>query len=196
MESKQKSLSLEEYEKLFQNEPSVKENYTEEDYHKLFQDPQFCKSLEEQICNISIKNIEQVCSIKIYRNHSHIPFSPNNFESGAKINFVGSFVGTFCLLARPKQLLQTILLSMLGVESEQAYLEQDALGELANILCGNILPFISNGIQSHLKMTSPMPLTTEEMFSIQKRYCLANLHFSLENGELDLYIFIKNILLA
>lgn len=184
---------LEEYQKLF-DDPSPAQKIKEDSdyYQNLFQDKKFLELLQQKIYETSLKNLQQVCTLQALE---QIPQNlvPQTFKAGVKINFVGPFIGTMCLLFY-RNIGQTILHNMLGPE-EDSSLELDALGELANIICGNILPFLSQD-KDILKMTPPGSLSTNDFTSIQRRFCPTHLQFAFETGEIEIYLFIKNVLVA
>lgn len=76
----------------------------------------------------------------------------------AQVSFVGPFAGRL-VLAVEEQMLAGLAANMLGVDEVPSPTEQaDALGELANVLCGNLLPMIA-GSQLVFLLDAPAPVT-------------------------------------
>jgi hypothetical protein len=62
----------------------------------------------------------------------------------ARVDFAGPLTGT--LLVRVHgELMPVLAARMLGATAPGPILERDALGEIANVLCGNVLPRIAGG---------------------------------------------------
>ncbi|MDX2052216.1 MAG: chemotaxis protein CheX [Polyangiaceae bacterium] len=96
------------------------------------------------------------------------------------VEFIGPAEGTLWISVAPS-MLAPIASAMLGdddVESETV--QQDALRELANIVCGNVLPLIAGG-QAVFDLMSPRILALGEELPSGD----ANVRVALEEGEVD-----------
>jgi CheY-specific phosphatase CheX len=77
-------------------------------------------------------------------------------DAGAVVRFTGPVSG--CLtIAVHAGLGRAIAAQMLGGDDPGAEQQQDALGEIANVICGNMLPSLGNG-SGHFKIGQPRPL--------------------------------------
>lgn len=65
-------------------------------------------------------------------------------EAEARVAFTGPLSGTL-LVRTHGQLLPLLAANMLGTEAPPPALQLDALGEIANVLCGNLLPLVAGG---------------------------------------------------
>lgn len=105
-----------------------------------------------------------------------------------QVSFDGPFSGKLLTLITAS-LLPELAANMLGVENEDTTRDQqfDALKELQNIICGNLLPAIA-GKQATFNVSTPEILlsSTAEATAAQE-ICMAKL--SLEEGECDLYFY-------
>lgn len=63
-------------------------------------------------------------------------------EAEARVDFTGPFAGTLTVHTCGP-LLPRIAANMLGVDDASEAMQLDALGEVANVLCGNLLPLVA-----------------------------------------------------
>jgi hypothetical protein len=76
--------------------------------------------------------------------------------AAAQVTFAGPFTGKV-VLAVEEAMLPGLAANMLGVDEAPTAAEQsDALGELTNVLCGNLLPMIA-GSQHVFLLDAPTP---------------------------------------
>ena len=80
----------------------------------------------------------------------------------AEIDFTGPFNGTLRLTI-PDELSPMLAENMLGIEQEECgeEIQHDALKELLNVICGNLLPRIA-GTEPVFNLSSPRIVTDEE----------------------------------
>jgi CheY-specific phosphatase CheX len=63
-------------------------------------------------------------------------------EAEARVDFTGPFAGSLTVRTYGP-LLAHIAANMLGVDGASEGMQLDALGEIANVLCGNVLPLVA-----------------------------------------------------
>jgi chemotaxis protein CheY-P-specific phosphatase CheC len=138
---------------------------------------------------------------EILENLSFLFFSPEDtrdtmdYETAvaAKISFTGLFSGTLAL-ALSHQVLPEITRNMLGVEEEIIFVPQqhDAVKELLNVICGNVLPAIA-GKREIFFIGVPDIISPEEMMSSALR-CppTSMIKGELDNGQIDLFLLIDS----
>lgn len=106
------------------------------------------------------------------------------------VEFRGPMTGRLVLRAS-ESILPAVAANMLGEEeSKQAPLQRDALGELANVICGNVLPVIG-GAEAVFYLAAPQIYTDTTARSRDEDAPQAQVTFGVEEGrvEADLYIF-------
>ncbi len=112
----------------------------------------------------------------------------------ARVSFTGPFKGTL-LMAVSKEALPEIAGNMLGLEdnsdaaAEQQY---DALKELINVICGNLLPAIA-GKQTVFNVEAPHIISSDEMMNSRgagQPSSAAKL--DMDDGQCDLMLYIEN----
>ncbi len=116
----------------------------------------------------------------------------------ASVSFAGPFTGTL-IMAVSNATLPELTGNMLGLDDgEETTGEQqhDALKELINVVCGNLLPAIS-GKQSIFNVNAPQ-IVSEDIASYLQSLSEENegaepfdARLSLDDGECDILLFIK-----
>ena len=106
------------------------------------------------------------------------------------VDFRGPFTGRLVLSASAV-ILPTITSNMLGdAGSRQPPLQRDALGELANVICGNLLPAIA-GAEAVFHLSAPRMHDVGESASREADSPSARAVFGVEEGRVSstLYVF-------
>lgn len=68
-------------------------------------------------------------------------------------------------------------------------LSLDALGEIANVICGNVLPRIA-GVREIFHLTSPTPINSEPTDRDTKMVIIADSHLGLEDGRAEIKLLV------
>jgi CheY-specific phosphatase CheX len=112
------------------------------------------------------------------------------FQAGVSIDFFGPLRGTLVLQLNG-DILPVLASNMLGEDEPPPLLQQhDALKELANVICGNLVPLIS-GSEAVFDLGVPrIQETPFEMDSIQPA-AAAQQTIGLENGNAVLWLFLS-----
>ena len=123
-----------------------------------------------------------------------LPKSNRGFESqisssGAYISFSGPFSG--CLLVRLNaEALSTLSRNMLGLDKQpDKAIEHDALGEIANVICGNTLPAVF-GLKELFRLEPPQILAKSDSVRFESEYCrIANICVPFSCGQADVVLY-------
>jgi hypothetical protein len=107
-------------------------------------------------------------------------------EIAVETDFFGPFEGKV-ILQICGGLVEVISTNMLGSDAPPVLnLQQDAMRELANVVCGNLLPLIAGSKEVfHLK---PPRILELNGFSLDGR--IAEAHVGIDQGRADAYLFV------
>jgi CheY-specific phosphatase CheX len=115
--------------------------------------------------------------------------------SAASISFSGSVKGTL-IMAISDQILPQLAGNMLGLDDDEESTneqQQDAVKELINVICGNLLPAISG--KQHIFHIEPPHLLSEDIQAYidalllkDSNASLISVKLPLEDGECDLFL--------
>ncbi len=113
-------------------------------------------------------------------------------EAAVRVSFSGPLAGTLYLTV-PVEMLQELTASMLGTDDEEQACPDaglDALKELANVICGNLLPAIAG---SHAIFCVHRPEAVAHGLTVEaaaKQTPTARAHLMLDEGCVDLALFL------
>lgn len=106
-------------------------------------------------------------------------------DGTVRVNFQGPFNGHFVLRVCG-DLLPTIAANMLGeAEPPSPEMQEDVLGELGNVVCGNALPLIA-GRTEVFRLSAPCVV-----YDTIAGAATAQTQIGLEQGRADLLLFIE-----
>jgi CheY-specific phosphatase CheX len=112
--------------------------------------------------------------------------------AGAIVSFRGPFAGALTLRIT-RDVLPILTSNMLGDErSENEQLERDAVGEIANVICGNVLPAIAGGdatfsLECPRFFEGQVPGDT-----LPARTPSAEIHVGLDPGQADIALYMPD----
>jgi CheY-specific phosphatase CheX len=110
-------------------------------------------------------------------------------EAEAHVAFTGPFAGTLVVRMHGR-LLPLVAANMLGTDEPSQSLQLDALGEIANVLCGNLLPLVAGGCPVFdLEAPRVCILTGEE--SPPATLPSASLCLGIEHGWVEVALYLK-----
>jgi CheY-specific phosphatase CheX len=114
---------------------------------------------------------------------------PLSAYSGACVSFHGPFPGCLLVLLNPEAL-SLLSSNMLGREnSPDETLEQDALREIANVICGNTLPAIFS-LKDKFQLDAPQIFTDSDTFRVESDYSLiAQVSVPFNCGQADVALY-------
>ena len=111
-------------------------------------------------------------------------------EAAVSVEFDGPSTGRLVLSAHGG-LLPVLTANMLGEDGPAPVdQQQDALGEIANVVCGNVLPMIA-GRTSVFRIAVPRALDAEELARCMREESAAQVQLPLEEGRADLALFMR-----
>jgi CheY-specific phosphatase CheX len=115
-------------------------------------------------------------------------------EAEARVEFTGPVAGTL-VVRMHGGLLPLIAGNMLGTDAPSQSLQLDALGEIANVLCGNLLPLVAGGCpEFDLEAPQVYALTGEE--PPPAVLPSASLCLGIEHGWVEVALYLKGGLAA
>ena len=109
--------------------------------------------------------------------------------AAAVIQFHGLFEGTLEITATA-DLLPVLASNMLGTdETPAANIQRDALGEIANVICGNFLPEVA-GKQAVFHIEAPQVIAGAELVS-HTGLPAAHLNLTFDEGQSEIRLFLN-----
>lgn len=108
-------------------------------------------------------------------------------QTSIGVNFTGPIRGTLELRVTDS-VAESLTSNMLGEDTPPTdEMKQDALGELANVICGNFLPAVG-GLKDIFRISSPqlLPLNTDSFTGLMPA---ADVKIGLDGGRADILIF-------
>jgi CheY-specific phosphatase CheX len=116
-----------------------------------------------------------------------------SLEACADLEFEGPFRGRLSLTVYGS-VMAPLAANMLGEDVPPSRTQQhDALGEIGNVICGNLLPRIG-GTDAVFKIGAPR-VTTEAVTSMNSsESCVARVSLAMDEGRADLKLFVSESL--
>ena len=116
---------------------------------------------------------------------------PESMVTG-RVAFNGHFSG-FLMIQLSTEVIPELACNMLGLDDEDEISDaeqQDALKEILNVICGNVLPAIS-GDQVEFNIDAPEILTLPDAVQVRTIHKPASaVRLNLEEGVCDLFFFV------
>ena len=147
--------------------------------------------IKEMLYRVAVEVLEKIAFVFSSREEER-----DNLDAASaltvKVNFCGLFNG-MVLMAVSVHILPEITGNMLGIEdSEETTVEQqqDAVKELINVICGNLLPAVA-GKSMVFSVDTPEIVTAGETLS-KDGDLIASARLALEDeGKCDLFLYVK-----
>ncbi|NIA29227.1 MAG: hypothetical protein GWP06_04840 [Actinobacteria bacterium] len=112
-------------------------------------------------------------------------------EAAVSVEFQGPFSGKLLLILYG-QLLSNIAANMLGQEDAPSKKQQqDAFGEIANVICGNMLPGIA-GSKEVFQIFAPQWIRNAGSAAAGKETSAAEARVGLDLGRVDVRLFLSS----
>lgn len=108
------------------------------------------------------------------------------FEGTSSVIFKGPVEGRLVVNAYGN-VMGPLASNMLGIEEAAAGQQQDALGEIANVICGNVLPEIAG---STAVFDIDSPCFSAQTDRLEGEESAAQVSVSFEQGRVDVSLFI------
>jgi CheY-specific phosphatase CheX len=146
--------------------------------------------MKEQMISVTARIFEELTFLFIMP-EVEFPQKQAKFQGMARVIFRGAQPG--CLLIKLYgNLLPTIALNMLGADELPSVQGQaDAFGELANIICGNILPFLGDPAAIY-NLDRPEIFTGTLAGPETDRRLLEKVELGLEDGRVELELYLNH----
>jgi CheY-specific phosphatase CheX len=110
-------------------------------------------------------------------------------EAAAEVKYRGDFTGKLIIETRGG-LFSAIAANILSNDLPSFQQKKDALGEIANIICGNIVPYLGRSERGY-KIESPKPLNKDELLKEERQgKPLAEITLNFNEGRADIKFFV------
>lgn len=112
----------------------------------------------------------------------------NSLQEAVQVKFRGPFVGRLVLRA-DASLMATIAGNMLAdVASPPRTLQRDALGEIANVICGNVLPSVAGG-ENIFHLEAPAAVQPCRPSPLPREALLGCVLLPMDEGNAEVTVF-------
>jgi CheY-specific phosphatase CheX len=114
-------------------------------------------------------------------------------EAAAEVKFRGNYSGKLIIESRGGLSL-AIAVNMLSNNHPGSQQKKDALGEIANIICGNVVPALGRRKELGYKIESPVFLKKIELMKMkeEKKKPLAEVTLNFNEGRADIKFFVDD----
>lgn len=150
--------------------------------------------IEDILREASIKTFEDACFMylvpELKDEQKKLPL-----EAVAEVKFKGDSSGKL-IVAASDDLFAAIAKNMLSTESPTALQKKDALGEVANIICGNVIPSLDRTSKKGYKIFSPKFFGKDEIKKEESGSPLAQITLNLNQGRADIKLFVDEFPVA
>ena len=146
------------------------------------------KQIENVLKESTIKTFEDICFIY------QVPELKDDqknlaLEAAAEVKFRGNFTGKLVIETRGG-LFSAIAANMLSNDVPNAQQKKDALGEIANIICGNVVPSLGRS-EPEYKIEGPRCLNKDDLLKEEKQEKpLAEIALNFNQGRADIKLFV------
>jgi CheY-specific phosphatase CheX len=146
--------------------------------------------IENVLTEATIRTFEDICFMYL---EPELKDSQKNLalEAAAEVKFRGDFAGKLVIESRGG-LSSAIATNMLSNDNPNSQQKKDALGEIANIICGNIVPSLGRRKGPGYKIESPISLNKDELLKEEKGKPLAEVSFNFNQGRADIKLFVDD----
>jgi chemotaxis protein CheY-P-specific phosphatase CheC len=143
--------------------------------------------IEDVLWEASVKTFEDACFMYLMPElkdaQKKLPL-----EAAAEVKFKGDASGKL-IVAATSDLFAAIAKNMLSSESPSPVQKKDALGEVANIICGNVIPSLDRKRKEGYKIYSPKFFGKDEIKKLEEGMPLAQITLNLNQGRADIKLF-------
>jgi len=110
-------------------------------------------------------------------------------EAAAEVKYRGDYTGSLLIETRGG-LFSAIAANILSIDSPSCLQKKDALGEIANIICGNVVTSLGRSKQGY-KIESPRSLKKDELLKGKRQgKPLAEITMNFNEGRADIKFFV------
>ena len=145
--------------------------------------------IEKVLIESTVRTLEDLCFMyqepELKDAQENLPL-----EAAAEVKYRSDdFTGKLLIETRGR-LFSAIATNILSNDDPIAQQKKDALGEIANIICGNIVPSLGGGGREY-KIESPIFLNKDELLKEEKLgKPLAEITLNFNDGRVDIKLFV------
>jgi CheY-specific phosphatase CheX len=145
--------------------------------------------IEKILIESTVKTLEDLCFIyqepELKDAQENLPL-----EAAAEVKYRNDdFTGRLLIESRGG-LFSAIATNMLSNDAPNAQQKKDALGEIANIICGNVVPSLGQGGREY-KIESPRSLNKDDLLKEEKQENpLVKITLNFNQGRADIKLFV------
>jgi CheY-specific phosphatase CheX len=146
--------------------------------------------IENALKEATIRTFEDVCFMYLV---PELKDSQNGLvlEAAAEVRYRGDYTGKLIIETRG-DLFTAIATNMLSNEIPNEQQKKDALGEIANIICGNVVPSLGRQGGRGYKIESPKFLPKDELLKEELSNPLAEIVLNFNQGRADIKFFVDS----
>ena len=147
------------------------------------------KQIEKILIESTVRTLEDLCFIyqepELKDAQENLPL-----EAAAEVKYRSNdFTGKLLIETRGG-LFSAIATNILSIDDPSTKQKKDALGEIANIICGNVVPSLAGGGREY-KIESPRPLSKDDLLKEEKQgKPLVEITFNFNQGRADIKLFV------
>jgi CheY-specific phosphatase CheX len=144
---------------------------------------------QTELLQVAVLTFEELCFLFPSPNlDAQQRYAP--IDGAVRVAFSGPLQGVL-VVTLAGGLLSSLAANMLGVDEPPATAQQyDALGEIANVICGNVLPRIA-GPQAVFQLSPPELLHDPSVGPEMALFLAVEVQLGLEHGWVDLRLFVN-----
>jgi chemotaxis protein CheY-P-specific phosphatase CheC len=146
--------------------------------------------IENLLMEATIRTFENTCFMFVEPDLEDIQKNLA-LEAAAEVRFQGNFSGKLIIESRGG-LFSAIATNMLSNDHPISQQKEDALGEIANIICGNVVPSLGRRKELGYKIESPISLNKKELLKKEKGKPLAEVTLNFNQGRTDIKLFVDD----
>lgn len=146
--------------------------------------------MEKILEEAAIKTFEDICFMypEPERKDEQAVLEP---DAAAEVGFHGGYTGTLVVESRG-DLFSAAAANILSDDCPSVRQKKDALGEIANIICGNVVPSLGRRKAGGYTIESPRYLSRDELLKEEKRKPLAAVILNFNQGRADINLFVDD----
>jgi len=147
--------------------------------------------IENALKEATIKTFEDVCFMYLV---PELKDAQKNtvLEAAAEVKYKGDYTGSLIIETRGG-LFSAIATNMLSNEIPSSQQKKDALGEIGNIICGNVVPSLGRQSGRGYKIESPSFLHKDELLKREgQAKPLAEISLNFNQGRADIKFFVDS----
>jgi CheY-specific phosphatase CheX len=146
--------------------------------------------IENLLKEAAIRTFENICFMFV---EPDLEDTQKNLalEAAAEVKFQGNYSGKLIIESRGGLYL-AMAINMLSNDHPSSRQKKDALGEIANIICGNVVPALGRKKEMGYKIKSPIFLKKSELLKEEKKKPLAEVTLNFNEGRADIKFLVDD----